>query len=215
MTPKPDVEAYFGCDCHSLEHVTHFWYFPPEKDDDENVIYVNVKASQYLNCIFPPFSFHKYDWEYYFRNNFFNRIIIGMKYICKKNHTEKDGIFSSADFMNKDLPAIKDFLNNLTIKTTKEMITTSVIIDNDDWRLKFCSFILDKDFPDTLVWEIHFLPKNILGRIKQSLKYIFERFSDDQCFELNEENTIKLKKLIEYIEKANKCVKELSEKMGK
>ena len=52
-------EAFFGCECGCLDHISHFSYFKPTDDpDQDNEIYFSVKTLNILNRIFPPFSFN-------------------------------------------------------------------------------------------------------------------------------------------------------------
>jgi len=195
-------EAYFGCDCMSLDHVSQFLYFPPDIVEDET-IYLNVKITNYLNRIVPYFSVYPYDWGLYFKYNILKRFPISFKYILNRDYTKKYGIFDSSTLQNKDLSSLSNFLNNLTSNITENKLQTTICLNNEKWQLGLVIDRIDKDFPYELHWEIQFIPRNLFGRIKYALKYIFGKYRDEQCFEINIKDAAKLKGMIEVIQRTN------------
>jgi len=220
-------ELILGCDCMSLDHVSLMIYFPPkteeEKNDEDNVIYFTVKTRNYLNQIIPPLSIDPRNWSYDFKNycrfHIFNRIPIAIRYIFNPSYTKKFGVLDCFDFQNKDLSKMREFLSQLTNEESEEIkfdkkslsnyagnIISNYLfyLDNERWGIRFIVWQLDKDMPFWLGWEIQFLPRKILGRIKYALKYIFGRVSNEQEFEINEETAKKIKGLITVVERLNK-----------
>ena len=219
MSCKTYVDKYFGCDCFCLNHISHFSYFPPKinEDEEDNIIYLTVKSDYLYRNIMPPID--PRDLEYYFRFHILRRIPIALCHIFNKYYYRKHGVMDCFDFREEDLLEIKEFLSNLTDEESvdvgeldKEDMVNYIakIIDkyvfnleNDHLRLGFSIWRLDKDLPWYLGWDIQFRQKKIFKRFLQASKYIFGKVSDEQCFEINEESAKKIKGLITVVGKLN------------
>ena len=102
-------EAYFGCECGCLNHVTRFSYFSPKTSEEEksedNVIYFVVTATNYFNRFFPYISFNPTYWgddlKSYSYYNFFNRLPIAFKHIFNPSYKSKNGILDCMDFQKR------------------------------------------------------------------------------------------------------------------
>ncbi len=208
-------EIYFGCECSDLNHIARFSYFPPEKgekiDEEDNVIYFTVKTENYLNRIIPPFSWNPFDWPYdtsqYVRFHILRRLPIALCFIFNPHYVKKYGILDCFDFQNKDLPAMKTFLSYLTNEegVDKKVIPHDGIwLNNGKWRLRLYVQRIFENFPYSLGWEIQFIPRNIIGRIKLALKYFFGFHCDEQEFNIDEENAKRIKSLINAVGSLNK-----------
>ncbi|NGX64084.1 MAG: hypothetical protein KR126chlam6_01508 [Candidatus Anoxychlamydiales bacterium] len=71
------------------------------------------------------------------------------------------------------------------------------------WNVIFDINRLDEDFPYELGWNIDFIPRKFFGRLWNGLKYIFNcnGYIDELNFEINKENAIKLKGMINFVRK--------------
>ena len=196
-------EIYLGCECWCLNHVVHFMYDNCDCDD-EDVIYITVPAKNLFNRVYPSLASLCWDWDSYIRFNFLNRISIALKYLVNKNYVKEYGIFDCADFQNKDLASLDNFLNNLDSKKTKNNLKSTIYIDNEEWRLRFAIGRIVPEMPYQLGWDIQFTPRNFINRLKYSFKYIFGTQSEQQGFEINKEIASQLKGMIEVVNFANK-----------
>ena len=220
---EPIRELYLGCECMDLDHVAHLGYFPPtekEKEDGEiEVIYFRIKFKSYFDRFFPPirYFYEKYEWESFFYYNYIKKIGIGLKSIFDKEYVRIGGILSCFDFQNKDLSKLDIFLSQITEKIDEKDIDDQslTLLDNERWLVYFS---IDKEFhkenyPYVLGWDQQFVPfRNIFGRIKYALKYIFGKYSDEQEFDIKEREAAKLRGMIKWIENKNKEEKEEEKK---
>jgi hypothetical protein len=204
-------EKYFGCECMDLNHISRFGYFPPEKgekvDEDDNVIYFTVKTEYLFGRILPPFSLNPLDWKFdlgnYFHFHILKRIPVALGYIFNPHYYRKYGISDCFDFQEKDLPIIKEFLSKLSEKETEEKSDSILWIDNERWLIRFSIQRIDKDFPYQLGWDIQFISRNLFGRIKYALKYLFGRVAEEQEFEIKPKHAEQLKGLISLVGRLN------------
>lgn len=202
-------EAFFGCECTSLDHVVHFSYFKPLDDDNwENEIYFTVKSVNYLNRIFPPFSFNPTYWidnfKSYFRYHIFKRFKIALSYIFNPYYIREHGILDCFNFQEKDLIPIRRFLSHLTKDENCENLKTIVYLENRECQLRFIIGKLDEGFPYEIGHEIQFLPEQLFfSRIRYGLKYIFGRYNDEQHFEIDISAARNLKGMITVVKLEN------------
>lgn len=205
------IEQYFGCDVGCLNHIARMIYFPHEKDkkieEEDNIIYFSAKTENHLNRIFPPFSIDLREWPHDFSNYFefhiLKRLPIASCYVLQKYYMKKDVIGDCFDFQNKDLPAMKNILSNLSTLETLADKGSSLTLDNERWFIRFSISQLDENMPYWLGWEIQFRPRNIWGRIGYALKYIFGNYSNEQDFEINKSDAEHLNGLISVVERLN------------
>ena len=221
------VEQYFGCECYCLNHIALFSYFPPypEKgdenyDEDYDVIHLSVQTDYlftdiFLNLLCRP-TYWRYSFEFYFRENIFNRIPIVISYLLGIKSLNKKEIFDHFDFQNKDLPVMRkmfsDYRNRYTQANVEYQVSSEsqlgpesyVVIDNDRWLIKFEIDRIDEDFPYRLGWEVKFRQRDIWGRIRYGCKYLFGRVGNEQHFQINESDAAHLQRMITVVENLNK-----------
>jgi len=199
------IEAYFGCECLDMDHIGRFIYFPPKENEyEDNIIYFTAKTRNIYDRMLPPFSFYLYDWGMYFHYHFLRRIPISIRHLLNPNHMEKDGIYDCFDFQNKDIIPIKNFLNNLTTETTEQKLQSVIYMNDEKWLLRFYIWRMDNNLPYSLSWDLHFIRRNLLGRIKDTLKYIFGKYCREQEFEINPKTAAQLKGMIDVVKRVNK-----------
>lgn len=202
-----DVEEYFGCICYCMNHVARFTYSYPEKGDDEedNVIYFTITARNLFNRIFPYIDLRPTNWPYnfreYFCDNILRRIPIAIKHICTSYYTRKYGLTDSFDFRTEKLMNMKAVLTNLTEDNSDENFQSVLHLENDHWQLRFTIAKPYKEMPYCLGWDIQFIPRNIFGRIKDALKYVFGKYYDVQEFEIDKKTATKLRGMIDVVSK--------------
>ena len=214
---EPLKELYIGCECGDLDHIARLGYFPPtekEKEDgEEKVIYFTIKFTNYFDYFFPPirYFYDKSEWESYFYNNHFKKVIIGFKYIFNKHYNRKYGILSCFEFQNKDLSKLDIFLSQITnnvdtIEFGKNINHQSTQwLDNEKWliRISIGKQFHDNKFPYQLGWDPQFVCRNIFGRIKYALRYIFGKYCNEQEFEIKEIEAGRLRGMIKWIQDTN------------
>jgi len=206
------IEKYFGCECYCLDtHIAHMLYFPPNKEmsEEENVIYFTVKTRYLFDRVLPPFNFNFMDWiyemEYYFHFHILRRLPIALNHIFNSFwYYRKDGILDCFNFQNKDLSEMKNFLSLLTNEELEKYKNSNLRIKNEECELMLSISRDNEDFPYCLGWKIQFLPKKIFSGWKDSLKYIFGRYDDEQHFEIKKEDAKIIKGIITVIEGLNK-----------
>jgi len=194
------LEAYFGCDCGCLDHVVRLSYFPPRNKEEEkaedNVIYINVRTENYFSRILPPLSIFPSDWASYFYYHILKRIPIAINYLFNSSYKRKYGILDCADFKNKDLLLINNFINNLTEETKQSSVFSAVYLNNEKWEIVFSNGRNCEKSPYEFGWYIQFLPRNIFGRIRYALKYLFGTHCKEQEFEINKNKAVEIKEMI-------------------
>jgi hypothetical protein len=186
-------------------------YFAPEKgeevDEEDNVIYIVVGTKNLYSRIILGLNLNPCNWIYnlkdYFRWHILRRIPIAIGSIFNRSYTCEKGMLNCFDFKNKDLPKMKIFLSRLTMEEEVVSKINYLILDNERWVMRLYITHFDKDFPCELGWDIQFLPRNIFGRIRYALKYIFGRHNDEQEFEINKKDAATLKGLIAVTRKIN------------
>lgn len=206
-------EIYLGCECMDLDHIAHCVYFLPdeskkeeEEEEEDNVIYFGVKAKNYLTRIIPPIRYF-YDideWKSFFRFHFFRIIWNAIRYIHYPCYINKNGILDCFDFQNKDLPILDNFLSQLLENSYNCQISTEYQMDNEDFQIRFTIDRWGDDGPYHLQWEFQFPPRNLYGRIKHAFRYIFNRYCDQQEFEINDIGAAQIRGMINVIEEVNK-----------
>ncbi len=226
---EPLKELYLGCECMDLDHISHLLYFPPtekEKEDgEEEIIYFNFKFTNYFDHFLPPirYFYDKSSWGDYLYHNHFRKVIIGLKYIFNRYYNRKYGILSCFEFQNKDLSKLDIFLSQITnnvdtVEFGKNINHQSTqLLDNEKWliRISIGKQFHDNKFPYQLGWDPQFIHcRNIFGRIKYALKYIFGKYCDVQCFEIKEIDASKLRGMIKWIQDTN-YREELEEQLHK
>ncbi len=222
---EPLKELYIGCECMDLDHVAHLVYFPPtekEKEDgEEEIIFFRIKFKNYFNRFFPPirYFYDKSSWEDYFYHNHFRKVIIGIKSIFDKEYVRMGGILSCFDFQNKDLSKLDIFLSQITEKIEEKDVDNQslALLDNERWLVYFSidKQFNDDKFPYQLGWDQQFVPfRNIFGRIKYALKYIFGKYNEEQEFEITKSEARKLRGMIKWVQDTN-CREELEWQLKK
>ncbi len=224
----PVKEMYVGCECLDLGHVAHFMHFPPpereafidsgkfplpEEVEDENIIYLSVQVRSYLNAIIPPiiYVFSIYDWQYFFRYNWCNRLWVAGKYIVDPYYQPESGILNCFDFQNKDLNKIDAFLSLISsdIDDNSFSISEGVYLDDDEWLVKVGLTRLEFKKHDWIGdwqvgWAPHFKSRGFFGRIRYAFKYVFGKHSYEKCFTIYEKDAAKIRGIIKWVQGTNK-----------
>lgn len=210
-----EKDLLLGCECRCMNHISRFDYHIPttkeEEDDEYNVIYFTVTTENLFNSVVPPirYCYDLDEWMTYFRWHIFNRIGVAFNHIFNLHYAKKDGILNCFDFMNKDLPALHEFLTYLSKEETKVSFTSPVNIHNERLAIRFSSLQIIEQTPWGLGWEPQFINKGFWRKIKDGFKYIFGMFSDEQSFEITKKQAATLKGLITSIlEKEEKRINE-------
>ncbi len=212
-------ELYIGCGCGGLDHIAKFSHHPltqKEKDEgEEDPVYLTVRTENYFTRIFLSirYIFDKYTWQDFFYYNWFKRVIIGFRHIKNPFYTilESPLLFSFFEFQKQDLPKIYEMMTKISLDTSD--IKPSFGIDKEFYvdlsNDKLVMRIeIDKDLNEegmiTLAWRIYFIHGKTTRRIKDAFRYIFGRFSDEQCFEIFEPEAVNIKEMIKWVQKKNK-----------
>jgi len=220
-------ELYIGCDCLSLDHIIQFIHFPLSEEgkienkeavsldpeDDENIIYFAAKVENYFYKIVPPILLHcfdKYNWQSYFRYMWFHRLWIAMGNISSPKYRRRWGILDSFDFQQKDFEKIDAFIALISRDIDTNINEKSeVVIKDNNWSLIFHieQFIWKEQNykePWKFGFECQFKKKKILGRIKDSFKYIFGIHDDQVHVSIDEKNAAKIRGMLKWVQDTNK-----------
>jgi len=227
----PAEELYLGCECLDLDHVAHFMYFPPtkedkkksdsgkfplsEEDDDLNIIYLSVLVHNYFKTIIPPiiYFYDKGTWISFLYHSWFKRLWIAGRYIIDPFYNRESGILDAFDFQNKDLNKMDAFLSLISsdIDDNSFAISEGVWLDNDlnDWlikieltRLEFAKHDFIGDWE--IGWKIQFKNRGFFGRIHYAFRYIFGQHNPQKCFTIHEKDAARIRGMIKWVQETNK-----------
>ncbi len=211
-----DVEEYFGCQCHCLNHVSQFLYFFPKEGSDpaDDEMYFSVQAEHLYSRVVPPISYHILDWKYdfgqYFRFHFFRRIWIAANYLTNPYYKKEFGVMDCADYTEEDLPRLDETLLKLTNQENCESLESIVHLKNKEWFLVFKIYRIDEDMPYWFGWELHFEPfQSVFKRIKNAFKFLFGKSCGEQSFNIEKSTASKLRGMISATIGAN-TIKEIN-----
>ena len=129
------VQWYFS-------HIAHLLFFPlteeEKKNKEEEYIYFRIKFKSYFDRILPPirYIYDITEWKDYFYHNYFNKVIIGLKYLFSKDYIRTGGILDCFEFQNKDLSKLDIFLSQITDKIDSKIGNESIeLLDNNRWLI--------------------------------------------------------------------------------
>lgn len=221
----PIKELYLGCECMDLDHVALFIHFPPREDDGESVIksaieniddapciYCAVTANNYFTKLFPEirYCYEKYTWQEFAYYNWYQRLWIAGKYIFNSICTKRYGILDAFDFQVKDHDKLDAFLALISSDIDTDIDDESELwLDDERWKIRFqadrwVSKEHDIKEPWKVGWDIHFLERGFLGRVRWACKYIFGRHCPEKSFSIYEKDAAKLRGMIKWVQEENK-----------
>lgn len=216
MNTNDVKELYLGCECFDMEHVAGFIHFPNQKNDNDSpCIYLHLKTTNYFNHFLPPiFRFYdSYAWKSFFNYCWYRRIFIAIKYLSNPNYHHKYGILDCFDFQNKDLDKIDNFMTYVTENVENINNRFSYVFFDDEWRITISpdrsEFSETSKYPEyignwVLGWDVQFVPRNLIGRIKYAFKYIFNKNDQILYLELSKKQASKIRGIIKWIKERNK-----------
>ncbi len=213
-------EEFFGCYCMSSSHVVHLVCFrSDDKNDEENNIYLICSFEQFREGIIPhPLDFKdifRFDfWAQYFRDSWWGRIPIAIRYIFSKRSSfvktdPKQPVIDNMNFQNRDLDILYNFLSKISNK--EECKINAICWLNQNNYIWDGLFFIDKDDyikENQLGFEIDFIyRRSFLKRVWHALKYLFNFNGGREVhFEISEKEASEIKGMIRWIQKENKKI---------
>jgi len=223
---KNDINEYFGCGCHDLNHVVHLSYFPPSsKEIGDNVIYVHLFLNEWRGCLFPHWSefitldkccsiYTKKNLLDFYNNSIYKRFAIAAKYLFNKLNEAKTTLLDTTLFNAQDLNRLNDMLSNLKSEEIEIQEIPKVYElerPSSTYRLQFVIEDWERyaDFdpmlpPPELSTNILFKKRNFIKRFWIALKYSFghvtSNYGNIDEFEITPKDAWVIRKMIEKLQ---------------
>lgn len=160
-------EEIFVCECHNTSKILHFFYFLPDKnnEDEDDAIWLNVLLS---------------NWR-----SFFSRLYLAFLYMFGREPS--GGLFNTPCLNRKDVPRLLNILDK-QIKSKKAEPVELLELLSNQYLLRIEHKIYDGDWSE-LSFEV-FLPPN-LGFLRRSLRLFKYVMGFASCFGWHDEFPVK------------------------
>ena len=175
-----DIEETFLCDCHSVDHLVHFWYMRPTEKDPEDIIYATV--------LFSPFR------------GFFKRLKDGLKFLLGDNYGP-DGVFQPITMQKKDYARLEKILSEQVGSQSPAVSSNLIRISAGRYALSIQYEVhgyvggCDHD----VVFRVFYEECSLLKKCLYFLENVFlfgRHYSASECFTLTPEDSKIIKDMV-------------------
>lgn len=175
-----DIEETFLCDCHSVDHLVHFWYMRPTEKDPEDVIYATA--------LFSPFR------------GFFRRLKDGLKFLLGDNYGP-DGVFQPITMQKKDYARLEKILGEQIGDQSPAIKSDLVRISAGKYALSIAYEVYGHEHgcDHDIVFRVFYdnnSPWSQCLYFLENLLFFGHHYSDSECFTLTPEDSKIIKDMI-------------------